>query len=74
MWHRAAVYFAAVAVETDVGEVMLAAAVEATRDLHPQRLDGSGHAGGFGGQTLAQLGGESATRGNAELAGIGAGA
>ena len=65
---------AADAVEAQVGDVVLAAAVEAAADFDVQILDCLVHLQTFFGQAGAQLAGQSARRRNPQLAGIGAGA
>jgi hypothetical protein len=54
--------------------VVLAAAVEAAGDLDLESRDRLGQRRGFGTQTQAKLPGETPTGGDAELAGVGAGA
>ena len=60
------------AVQTDVGDVMLPARVEATARLDPQTLDRLIELSGVTGQIGSQLGRESPGRRDPELAGVGA--
>src|SRR5581483_2030048 len=64
----------AYAIEAEVGDVVLAATVEASADLDVQVLHGFVGRVALFSDALAELGGETARRGNAELASIGAGA
>ncbi len=72
MRHRAVADLAAHAVEADVGDVMLAAGVEAARDLDLEILDRLVELEVAGLDAAPQLGGEAARRRDAELAGVGA--
>ena len=66
--------FAADAVKAKIGNVMLAAAIEAAADFDVQVLDGFVHSETFSRERFAQFARESARRRNSELAGVGAGA
>ena len=55
--HGNAVDLAAIAVEADVGGVVLAAGIEAAADLDPQGLDGLVELAVFFTETIAQLSG-----------------
>ena len=65
---------AAVAEEADVGHVMLPAGVKAATDLDFEFAHGIGQQVDLFDQARPQLGGQAARRGDAELAGVGAGA
>ena len=68
-------HFAADAVEAEVGHMMLAATIEAAADLDVQIFaPTSSNCETLLGQPLAQFGGQSARGGDAQLAGVGAGA
>src|SRR5271155_674002 len=65
---------AAVAVEADVGDVMLAATVEAAGNFYTEVADSAVEGRALGCQTSAEFAGQAARAGDAELAGVGAGA
>jgi len=69
--HGVAADLAAVAEESDVGDMVLAAGVEAPADLDAQAADRLVELVRRRGEPLAQLAGESARRRDAELAGVG---
>ena len=71
--HRAIADLAAHPVEADVGDVVLAARVEAARDLDLEVLDRVVELEVASLDAAPQLGGEPARRRDAELAGVGAG-
>ena len=72
--HLVAADVAADAVEAEVGDVVLAAGVEAAADLDVQAFDGGVELEALRRQPVAQLAGQAARGGDAELAGVGAGA
>ena len=70
--HGVAVHVAADAVEAEVGDVVLAAGVEAAADLDVQAADGLVQLAASLGEPHAQLAGQAARGGDAQLAGVGA--
>ena len=70
--HRIARDLAADAIEAEIGDVMLAAAIEAAADFDVQILNGFIERDEI--ESIAQLGGQAARRRDAELAGVRAGA
>src|SRR5437867_5710904 len=74
MRHLAVAHRTAVAIETDVGDVMLAARVEAATHLDAQVLYGRVHRKKFPRETIANLARQPARRSDAEFARVGAGA
>ena len=72
--HRVARHFAAHAIESEVGDVVLPAAIEAAADFDVQVLHGFVELEALLGEPLAQLGRKPARRRNPQLARVRAGA
>src|SRR6202034_1893348 len=70
MRHSKAADFPADAVETQIGDMVLAAAIEAAADLDMEMLHGFIELEAFLGQAFVKLAGQSARGRNAQLAGI----